>query len=52
MGNNTQFVDFEKYCKTCKHEREKDITDPCNECLDICARGSSNKPIRWEVKKS
>lgn len=51
MGNNIQFVDFEKYCKTCKHKKEKDIADPCNECLDISAKDSSGKPIKWEAKE-
>ncbi len=51
MGNNTKFVDFETYCKICKHEKKKDIEDPCNECLDICAREGSCIPERWEAKK-
>ncbi len=52
MGNNTKFVDFEEYCKTCEHEKKKDIEDPCNECLDICAREGSSKPERWEAKRN
>lgn len=51
MGNNTKFVDFETYCKTCKHKKKKDIEDPCNECLDICTREGSSIPERWEAKE-
>lgn len=50
MSNDIQFVDFETYCKTCKYEVVKETHDPCNECLDICAKESSNKPEKWEAK--
>ena len=33
-------VDFNKYCKTCKHEEVKEVEDPCNECLDEPYEGS------------
>lgn len=51
MGKNMKFVDFETYCKTCEHKNKKESRDPCNECLDICAREGSSKPERWEAKK-
>lgn len=51
MVGNTKFVDFEMYCKICKHEKKKEIGDPCNKCLDICAREDSSIPERWEAKE-
>lgn len=52
MGNNTKFVDFEKYCKSCKHKKKKDFEDPCNECLDTCAREGSSRPEKWEIEEA
>ena len=50
--NQYKFVDFEKYCKTCKHKNVKEVEDPCNECLDQGANLNSEKPIKYEeVKK-
>lgn len=50
MDNDMQFVDFEAYCKTCKHEKQKEVADPCNDCLDISAREKTSRPERWEAK--
>lgn len=51
MVGNAKFVDFEKYCKTCKYEKKKDTDNPCNECLDTCAREGTDKPERWREKE-
>ncbi len=48
MAGNTQFVDFGRYCKTCRHRKKKDTDSPCNECLDTCAREGSSRPEMWE----
>lgn len=44
-------VYFEKYCKTCKHEKLEEQKDPCNECLESPVNLYSHKPVRWEEKK-
>ncbi|MCI8992261.1 MAG: hypothetical protein HFG80_05960 [Eubacterium sp.] len=51
MSDNIQFVDFEKYCETCKYVKKKEVEDPCNECLEVGAREGSGKPERWEEKE-
>lgn len=50
MSNDIRLVDFETYCEICRHKDRKEAKDPCNECLDICAREGSSKPERWEGK--
>ena len=50
---NYKLVEYEKWCKTCKHkdletQPGKDI--PCDECLDEPARQYSHKPLRYEEK--
>lgn len=44
-------VDFNKYCKTCKHEDISEAEDPCNECLDEPYNEYTDKPVKWEEKK-
>lgn len=47
-----KLVEFEKYCKICKHEKVKDHDEPCNECLDNPVNYSgSRKPMNWEEKE-
>ena len=43
-------VDFEAYCKTCKHSGKPEKEDPCNECLDQCWNEETRKPVYWEEK--
>lgn len=43
-------VYFDKYCKTCKHEKLKEEDDPCDECLENPVNTYSHKPVRWEEK--
>ena len=43
-------VDFNKYCKTCKHEEVKEVENPCNECLDEPYNEYTDKPVKWEEK--
>ena len=43
-------VYFDKYCKTCKHEKLKEEADPCDECLENPVNTDSHKPVRWEEK--
>lgn len=47
----TKFVEYDKWCKKCKHYKLGDSEDPCNECLTIPVNEHSHKPIKWEEKK-
>ena len=44
-------VYFDKYCKTCKHEKVNEVEDPCNDCLDYGMNEQSRKPVKWEEKE-
>lgn len=52
-NENYKFVEYDKWCDTCKHKDE--IDDPtketkCDECLSEPARLYSHKPINYEEK--
>ncbi len=49
--NNYKEVDFEKYCKICKHEKLDEYKDPCNECLESGMNEGTEKPVLWEEKE-
>lgn len=51
MENQYRFVDFKKYCETCKHKKTDEIADPCNECLDHGANEGTDMPVRYEEKE-
>ena len=51
MDEGYKEVRFDLYCKTCKHEKVKDVEEPCNECLDNSANLYSVKPVKWEEKE-
>ena len=46
-----KFVEFDKYCKTCKHKKLKEHEDPCHECLNNPVNTHSRKPIKYEKKE-
>lgn len=48
MDNQYKFVDFEKYCKTCKYKETKEVLDPCNECLSNPVNENSMKPVCYK----
>lgn len=50
METNERFVDFYKYCKTCKHEKKKENEDPCWDCLNTPTNQDSRKPVEWVAK--
>jgi len=50
MSNHYKEVYYNQYCKTCKHEKESDADDPCDECLDTPVNVDSHKPINFEEK--
>lgn len=49
METYTKFVEFDKYCSTCKYKDCKDTKgeEPCNECLDNPINDYSKKPINY-----
>lgn len=44
------FVDFDKYCKFCKHAEVNDKKggEPCNECLNEPINQNSRKPVYYK----
>lgn len=53
IDNQYTFVEFEKYCKNCKHKSVDDIKgeEPCNECLSNPVNLNSKKPVKYEEKE-
>ena len=51
MDENYKEVYFDKYCKTCKHEKLEEKFDPCNECLSEPVNTGSHVPVNWEDKE-
>ena len=48
--DNYKIVNFEEYCKTCKHVKSKEENDPCFECLQNPVNLYSYRPVNWEEK--
>ena len=46
-----KIVEFEMYCKSCKHEKKSEEEFPCFECLGISVNEDSRRPVYWEEKK-
>lgn len=42
-------VEFDKYCKTCKHKEVRDDLgfDPCHDCLNHPTNTNSKKPVNY-----
>ena len=49
--DNTKFVDFANYCKTCVHQKASEDEEPCNECLNVPARKNSSRPVNWKERR-
>ena len=47
-----KFVDFYKYCSTCKHYEKRMDEDPCDECLENPVNLHSQKPVKYEAVKN
>ena len=43
-------VNFHKYCKTCKYEKNKENVEPCYTCLIFGSNYDSAKPVKWKPK--
>lgn len=48
MENHELFVEFDKYCPTCQHEKNVETDSPCDECLEHPVNLNSNKPFCYE----
>lgn len=45
-----KFVEFDKWCSTCKYSQLWGDKEPCNECLTNPVNLNSTKPVKWEAK--
>lgn len=50
MEDEYKEVLFDKYCKTCKHEKTDEKLRPCCDCLEHPTNLYSEKPVYWEEK--
>ena len=50
METIDHFVEFDKYCKTCKFrdKNDKKGEEPCNDCLDNPINQDSRKPVNYK----
>ena len=44
-------VYFDKYCKTCKHEKLKETEAPCDECLCEPLNWNTHRPVKYSKKE-
>lgn len=47
-----KFVEFDKFCETCKYKDIKQDEEPCNECLENPVNEHSIKPIKYEKQET
>lgn len=54
MDESYKEVDFHKYCKTCRFEKDKedDVNSPCWDCLNEPVNVYSHKPTGWREKET
>lgn len=45
-------IDFDKYCKTCKHKDLDEKFDPCHLCLSEPTNRNSHKPVYYKEDES
>lgn len=51
MNNDgMKIVEFDKYCKTCLHEKKKETEEPCCDCMEESVNMNSHKPVKYEEK--
>jgi hypothetical protein len=51
MNDIEREVDFEKYCKLCKHSKLDEKFDPCCECLEYGYNQESERPVNFKEKE-
>ena len=45
-----KIVEFDKYCKKCKHWEKAEKEDPCWDCLAEPVNEDSHRPMYYEEK--
>lgn len=50
--NGEKFVDFNKWCETCRFKDQKSEEVPCCDCLDHAVNTYSTKPLMWKEKEA
>lgn len=51
MFEKTKVVEFDKYCKDCKHFEKAESEDPCFDCLCDSVNYNTHKPTKFEEKE-
>lgn len=44
-------VYFDRYCKTCKHEKLKETEEPCEECISEPLNLNTHRPVKYKKKE-
>ncbi len=50
MEDRELFVEFDKYCKTCRYKKLDENEPPCDECLEHPVNLNSHKPFCYEAQ--
>ncbi len=52
MSDNTRYrlVNFAYWCPKCKYGDQKEIMDPCNDCLNFGGNIETSKPVEFKAK--
>lgn len=45
-----KFVEFDKWCDSCKYKKTPESEEPCCDCLDEPVNQHSHKPVYWKKK--
>lgn len=45
-----KIVEFDRYCKKCKHCNKKESEPPCFDCLEECFT-DTGRPVMFEKRK-
>ena len=51
MTDNEHIVEFNEWCKKCKHYDKNETDDPCFDCLSDPVNTNTHKPTKWEESK-
>lgn len=43
-----KIVEFDKWCRKCKHLKVPGDEEPCNTCLEVGGRDATHKPVNYE----
>ena len=50
MDGHEKFVEFDKYCSTCQHEKNAESESPFDECLEHPVNWETNQPYCYKAK--